>query len=73
MRVSSKMLNNMLKSINEYTGKNWELEYNTYSTLYRITEQTNNRGGCRDISEGMGAQKMYCFLRGVQATLYYIK
>lgn len=53
MRVSSKMLNNMLKSINECTGKNWELEYNTYSTLYRITEQTNDRGGCRDISEGM--------------------
>lgn len=72
MKVSSKMLNNMLKSINDYTGKNWELEYNTHSTLYRITEQINNSGGCV-ISEGMGAQKMYCFLRGIQATLYYIK
>lgn len=61
MRVSSKMLNNMLKSINDYTGKNWELEYNIYSTLYRVTEQTNDKGGCRDISEGMGAQKCIVF------------
>lgn len=72
MRVSVKMLNNMIKAINDYTGKNWKLEYNT-TNGYRVIEQTNERGSCRDISERMSAQKMYYFLRGVSATLLYIK
>ena len=65
MRITKKLLHEMLDSINETTGKKWFLDYNTYYG-YKIIEQVNESGAVRDISQRMSNNEMYCFLRGIQ-------
>lgn len=65
MRITKKLLREMLDSINETTGKKWFLDYNIYYG-YKIIEQVNEAGAVRDISQRMNNKEMYCFIRGVQ-------
>lgn len=60
MRITKKLLCEMLDNINERTGKKWILDYNTYYG-YQIIEQVNDAGGVRDISQRMSNNEMYCF------------
>ena len=65
MRITKKLLREMLDSIKQITGKKWVLDYNTYYG-YQILEQVNEAGAIRDISQRMSNNEIYCFLRGIQ-------
>ena len=65
MRITKKLLREMVENLNKQTGRNFELKYNAFYG-YSIDEPVGDFGGVLAITGGMTASEMHAFLRGIQ-------